>query len=125
MYFRRRATKWSIARVSVSSRGRQGNGPSYAPDISGRGRFIVFVSEASNLVPGETNRRPDVFVHDRVTGRTVLVSVGERGLPANRGSLMSTISRDGTVVAFSSHASNLVSGDTNSSLDAFSAGFGH
>ncbi|NYT05928.1 MAG: hypothetical protein GKC04_06110 [Methanomicrobiales archaeon] len=61
--------------ISVSSGGIQGDGDSRSPDISADGRFIAFVSEADNLVKGDTNGYADVFVHDRVTGRTTLVSV--------------------------------------------------
>lgn len=60
--------------VSVASDGTPANGPSNAPDISDNGRFVVFVSGATNLVDGDTNGYADVFLHDRTTGRTVLVS---------------------------------------------------
>jgi Tol biopolymer transport system component len=54
------------SRVSVSSSGEQGNGNSYEANISPDGRYVAFGSAASNLVPGDTNGTPDVFVHDRV-----------------------------------------------------------
>jgi hypothetical protein len=56
-------------RVSVSSRGAQGNNISarYAPSVSGDGRYVAFVSDASNLVPGDTNGTTDVFVRDMVS----------------------------------------------------------
>ena len=62
------------ALISVASDGTPGNGPSNAPDISENGRYVVFVSEATSLVDGDTNGYADVFLHDRMTGRTVLVS---------------------------------------------------
>ena len=62
-------------RVSVSSGGAQGNGLSFHPVLSAGGRFVAFWSEATNLVPGDTNGQADVFVHDRQTGTTRRVSV--------------------------------------------------
>ncbi|MBN1195220.1 MAG: PD40 domain-containing protein [Methanomicrobiaceae archaeon] len=61
--------------VSVASDGIQGNGDSGAPDISADGRYVIFVSKADNLVEGDTNGYADIFVHDRISGRTTLVSV--------------------------------------------------
>ena len=60
--------------VSLASDGTQGNAGSYSPDISFDGRYVTFVSEADNLVEGDINGYEDVFVHDRVTGRTTLIS---------------------------------------------------
>ena len=57
-------------RVSVNSAGQQANGTSVSPAISADGRFVAFVSMASNLVAGDTNDLPDTFVHDRQTGET-------------------------------------------------------
>ena len=66
-------------RVSVSSGGVQGNKRSASPAASADGRFIVFSSDASNLVPGDTNHAQDVFVRDRQMGTTWRVSWGRRG----------------------------------------------
>jgi hypothetical protein len=108
-------------RVSVSSAGDQGNGDSYCPSIDADGRFVAFYSEASNLVPGDTNGKPDFFVHDRETGLTERVSVSSTGEQANGwpGSTTASISADGRYVAFSSWATNLVPGDTNGQMDVF------
>jgi Tol biopolymer transport system component len=100
-------------RVSVSSAGAQGNYGSVDPTISADGRFVAFRSEANNLVPGDTNDRPDVFVRDRQTGETERVSVSSAGTQGNGHSVHPTISADGRFVAFESSASNLVPGDTN------------
>src|SRR5262249_28295336 len=93
-------------RVSTDSSGAQGNGPSTAATISGDGRFVVFESLATNLVPLDLNRRGDVFVHDRVTGTTERVSVNSRGgaAPPTIPFLTSSpsISSDGSFVAFNS-----------------------
>lgn len=87
--------------------------------MSRDGRFVVFRSAATNLVAGDSNEQPDVFVRDRMLGTTTLVSVGGGGAPANGGSLMASISPDGRFVLFASTASNLVPGDTNAALDVF------
>jgi Tol biopolymer transport system component len=119
-----------IQRVSVSSEGVQGNansGHDWArAAISDDGRCVAFVSDASNLVPGDTNGVRDVFVHDRETGGTERVSVssaGEEGNgPCELGGFTHgdvAINGDGRFVAFVSHASNLVAGDTNGLADVF------
>jgi len=107
------------ARVSVGPWGRQGDFSSGSPSISADGRFIAFDSYAANLVPGDTNGQTDVFVHDRLTGTTTLVSVDSAGLQANYSSDSSSISADGGFVAFVSGASNLVHADTNENWDVF------
>ena len=70
-------------RVSVATGGTQANGGSYGPAISADGRYVAFVSDASNLVPGDTNDHPDVFVRDRRSGTTERVSVATDGTQAN------------------------------------------
>jgi Tol biopolymer transport system component len=107
------------SRVSVASDGTQANGGSESPVISGDGRFVAFVSDASNLVPDDTNGDYDVFVHDRVTGETSRVSVASDGAQSNAEQAMIAISADGRFVAFVSDAGNLVSGDTNGWADIF------
>ena len=106
-------------RVSVDSSGAQANGQSYALSISSDGRYVAFASEASNLVPGDTNDASDLFVHDRGTGGTIRVSVSSSGSQANGRSYRSSISADGRYVAFESEASNLVADDTNEAWDIF------
>lgn len=100
-------------RVSVSSAGGQANGRSGVGAISPDGRFVALVSDASNLVSGDTNGHLDVFVHDRQTGATELISVDSLGGQGNDASYDPEISEDGRFVAFNSRASNLVSGDRN------------
>lgn len=107
------------SRVSVSSSGSQGNADSYQPTVSSEGRFVAFESDASNLVPGDTNGDRDIFVHDRQTGQTARVSVSSSGSQANNWSYSPAISAEGRFVAFDSFASDLVPGDTNGDLDVF------
>jgi Tol biopolymer transport system component len=100
--------------VSVSSKGRLGNGASLGPALSADGRFVAFESNASNLVVGDTNSARDVFVHDRLTRETTRVSVGPGGVQGNATSFGASISADGRFVAFISDASNLIlGGSTN------------
>ena len=80
---------------------------------------MAFHSLATDLVPGDTNSRTDVFVHDRQTGLTTRVSLGPGGRQSNDHSADPTISGNGRFVAFRSFASNLVPGDTNGVEDIF------
>src|SRR5262249_20088640 len=100
-------------RVSVASDGSQTDGTSDWPSISAEGRYVAFVSDAPDLVVGDTNAVADVFVHDLLTGMTTRVSVATDGtqtqLPAH-GAV--GLSPDGHYVAFTS-ASPLVPPDTN------------
>ncbi|MFO0984573.1 MAG: calcium-binding protein [Planctomycetota bacterium] len=105
--------------VSVNSAGAQGDSNSYMGDLTPDGRYAVFVSNATNLVPDDHNGHEDVFVRDRSTGETTRVSVSSDGTEANSGSRYPRISRDARFVAFESFASNLVPGDTNEATDVF------
>ncbi len=110
-------------RVSVDSSGNQATGHSGSPSISADGRYVAFMSLASDLVPGDTNGDWDIFVHDRQTGATTRVSVDSSGNQATgteaRGSKQPSISADGRYVAFKSNAPDLVPGDTNEAGDIF------
>lgn len=108
-----------MVRVSISSSGIQGNGGSFSPALTPDGRVVVFESLATNLVPGDTNRHRDIFVHDRRTGMTSRVSVDSRGNQANNFSQAPQLSADGRYIVFESLASNLVPGDTNGVIDVF------
>lgn len=111
--------------ISVSSTGIQGDQDSQSPSISADGRFVAFVSLAENLVSGDTNTAPDVFVRDRLLETTERVSVSSSGRqgdgPSGLLNLMGgpSISGDGRFVAFSSEATNLVRGDRNNTADVF------
>jgi Tol biopolymer transport system component len=106
-------------RVSLASSGAQANGRSEFPAISDDGRYVAFQSEANNLVSGDTNAVLDVFVRDRVNGTTERVSISSGGSQGNAVSGGPTLSADGRLVAFTSLASNLVSGDSNGAADVF------
>jgi Tol biopolymer transport system component len=108
-------------RVSVSSTGEQGNGVSYNPAISADGRYVTFESEATDLVPGDTNQSEDVFVHDRQSGTTERVNLEPGGAQGHNGGggFYPCISADGRFVAYDSYANDLVAGDTNHTTDVF------
>jgi Tol biopolymer transport system component len=107
-----------LERLSVAADGGPADGPSTAPDVSSDGRYVVFVSAATNLVAGDTNGQPDVFVRDRQAQTTRLVSVARDGGPADGRSGGAAISGDGRFVAFESDATNLTAGaDTNKVAD--------
>jgi Tol biopolymer transport system component len=89
------------------------------PFLSANGRFAAFSSRATNLVRDDRNGKADVFVHDRLTGRTIRVSLTADGTEADEDSFVAGISADGQVVAFTSLADNLVHGDTNGRRDVF------
>jgi Tol biopolymer transport system component len=105
-------------RVSVRSNGNEANSESNEPTISDNGRFVVFDSTAGNLVGNDGPGTSDVFIHDRETGKTKLVSVKSNGNPANGNSFYGVSSNNGRFIAFESEATNLVAGDS-SSRDVF------
>lgn len=106
-------------RVSLSSSGGEANGRSYGATLSGNGRFLAFVSEASNLVEGDGNGAADVFLHDTRTGHSRRISVASSGSEAGGASGSPAISADGRWVAFVSAAANLADDDRNGSADVF------
>jgi len=116
--FLRDRTAGSTIRVSVPSAGGQSNGNSWQPRISEDGLVIVYASEATNLVDGDTNNRMDIFAYDRGSGQTERVSVSSSEEQGNDGvELAPAVSAAGRFVAFTSDASNLVPGDTNNFCD--------
>jgi Tol biopolymer transport system component len=108
------------SRVSVGNGNVQGDAlADVYPAISGDGRYVTFVSYADNLVPGDTNGVADVFVRDLKSGTTERVSVSSLGVQADGPSVDPFISADGRYVQYTSHATNLVPGDTNGATDGF------
>lgn len=90
--------------------------------VSDDGRFVVFDSEATNLVENDTNKEPDVFIRDRTTGTTEVISVNLNGQPGNGLSKIygnKSISADGRFVVFASTANDLVPNDNNNKTDIF------
>jgi Tol biopolymer transport system component len=106
-------------RVSTAADGTQGNGSSFGPIFSPDGTKVAFASDASNVVPGDTNNAHDIFVKDLTTGAIQRISTDALGAQGNRDSFGAIFSPDGTKVAFQSWAFNLVPGDTNNGYDIF------
>jgi Tol biopolymer transport system component len=96
-----------------------GNGNSLAGQLSTNGRYAVFQSDASDLLPGDTNGVNDIFARDLQTGSNLLVSVAADGSWGNGASTDPVMTPDGRYVAFVSAANNLVAGDTNGIADVF------
>jgi Tol biopolymer transport system component len=117
--FRRDRTIGRTDLVSVSLAGDGGNEDSLPASISADGRFVLFESRASDLVPGDTNQASDIFVRDLSSNLTLLVSVGTNGAVGNGSSFSAALTPDGRFVAFVSTARNLVPGDTNGIADVF------
>jgi hypothetical protein len=121
----------TTTRVSVAGNGTEATnaGPlgapalglaiSQDPVISADGRYVAFISGAANLVVNDTNAQTDVFVHDRLTGKTERASVSAAGAQIQSSSFNPAISADGRYIAFRSFASALVPGDTNDVYDTF------
>ena len=105
--------------VSLAGNGAVGDDSSFTPSMTPDGRYVVFTSSATNLVPGDTNAVDDVFVRDRLAGTTERVSVGTGGSEGNGASGQPSVSADGRFVAFRSEATNLVPGDSNGMADIF------
>ncbi len=115
-----------ITRISTLSSGQEANGQSTLFSMNSNAQFVVFVSAASNLVPGDFNGQADVFVKSTVTGAIERVSVGLDGSEAvaarmalNDGTYRPFISSDGRFVSFKSSSPNLVAGDLNDTADLF------
>ncbi len=107
--------------ISVSTSGTPGNGESRWAAISDDGRYVVFQSEASNLIPADGNAHTDIFIRDRQTSTTTRIN-GIGGAAPNADSFRPAISGDGRYIAFTSLAANLAAGD---SVDLFADVFLH
>jgi hypothetical protein len=118
IYLHDRQTGETI-RASVSSTGVPSNDRNMQPYLTVNSRYLVFESDATNLVSNDTNGQQDVFVRDLVLGTTQRVSIGTDGTQGNGLSYNGSISADGRSAMFISEASNLVENDTNGLLDLF------
>ncbi len=108
-----------IERISIGSNGVQANGYSGSSSLSDDGSYISFESDATNLVPNNTNGYTDTFIYNRLNKTVELISIAPNGTQANGSSSSGSISGDGKYITYASFASNLVSGDTNAKRDIF------
>ncbi len=117
----------STIQASLANDGSQGNGASGSPGLSPDGRYVVFISEATNLVANDNIPFPNIFLRDTCFGATgctpstVLISVSLSGALENNGSTAPMLNGDARYAVFVSNASNLAPGDTNQVLDVFVA----
>ncbi len=119
VFLRDRASNATIL-VSANHDGTGGgNGNSISATLSSNAQYVAFESEASDLLPGDTNGVSDIFVRDLQAGTNILVSVAADGGIANGASTDPVMTPDGRWVAFISAATNLVAGDTNGIPDVF------
>lgn len=109
----------TTVRASVASSGTEANGSSQDPELSRDGRYVVFRSNATNLVSADTNAKFDIFRHDLNTGTTIRISVRSNGNQAGGHSDSPALTEDGAIATFRSNASNLIAGDTNGVQDIF------
>jgi Tol biopolymer transport system component len=108
-----------IAQISVKSTGEQGfGGHSFDPSINGDGRYVVFESNKA-LIENKNVNHNDIYIHDRLTGTTELISYALNQTYGNESSFHPAVSADGRFVAFASRASNLINGDHNEWEDIF------
>jgi Tol biopolymer transport system component len=105
--------------ISRALDGSSGNDLSFWSSISSDGRYVAFMSNATDLVQSDLNDSWDIFLCDRQTGIISLVSMGYDGSQANSQSEYPVISADGRYVAFASDATNIIAGDTNGYRDVF------
>ena len=119
--------KTGIAEVVSVSSSEQASGDGTASgiapvgdcSISSNGRYVAFVSTASNLVAGDAGGFSDVFRRDRTNGTTIRVSISSGGTAGNGPSRFATMSDDGATIAYQSDADNLIPNDTNGHTDVF------
>jgi len=106
-------------RASVSSAGSPGTALSNVMSISFDGRFVGFLSYASNLVPGDTNGQPDGFVRDTLLGITERISLNDQGGQCNGGSGWVLVSDNGQFACFGTEATNVTPDDADTMVDFF------
>jgi len=109
-----------IEQINVNSKGQPARGNSYDAVISATGRYVAFSSEAANLASNDQNQTSDIFLHDRTTGTTRLISMTPSGIAGNEASFETAISADGCYLAFTSRADDLVAEDHNNVADVLS-----
>lgn len=111
-------------RASVTAQGGEPFDPCQVPVISGDGRFVTFESNSPDLVLGDTNNAPDIFLRDLVANTTIRISLATYGVQSATffPSLNPSISGDGRFVVFTSFAPNLAPNDINGAPDIFLRG---
>jgi Tol biopolymer transport system component len=119
--FRRDLLAGTTIRVSVDWAGGDPDGESFAPSISSDGSVVAFYSWATDLVAGDSNGSPDIYVRNLVAGTTTRVSVDAGGGDADGPSMYPALSGDGLLIGFQSWATDLLPTPTDPELDVFAA----
>ncbi len=109
----------SIKRISLASNGVESNGYSSGVSIGDDGRYIIFSSDATNLVPNDTNNSTDTFIYDRTNQTVELINIAPNNIEADAPVSIGSISGNSRYITFASNASNLVANDTNEQRDIF------
>lgn len=109
----------TTVRCNVSSSGEEANAGTYRGEPTADGRYVVFDSSATNLVPGDVNGLIDTFIRDTVSNETSIVGLGSSGEQPTLGSGTTSVSSDGRYISFQSESSDLVPGDMNGKVDVF------
>ena len=109
----------SIKRISLASNGVESNGYSSGVSIADDGRYIIFSSDATNLVPNDTNNSTDIFIYDRTNQTVELINIAPNNTEADAPVSIGSISGNSRYITFASNASNLVANDTNQQRDIF------
>ena len=123
--YRTNLTTGETVLVSVGTDGCYANGETTFPYTNDDGRFVVFMSFASNLVANDTNARSDIFLKNMDSGVTTRISQRQNGAQLSGPSNRPSINGAGTKIVFNSNASNVVAGDTNGQTDCFLVQRGH
>jgi Tol biopolymer transport system component len=105
--------------LSQNDAGFEADAPVTSVRLAGNGRFVVFATAATNLMPAASNGFSQVYVLDLFTGTLQLVSADSKGVAGNGGSIRPAITPDGRFVAFETSASNLLAGDANGIADIY------
>lgn len=111
----------TTTRVSTGPDGEPADADARQPAISAGGRYVAFTSAADNLTGGATAEGSDVYIHDRATGATELISRAAGGGPADGPSRTPAISAGGRYVVFASQADNLTGGESAEGSDVYVA----
>ena len=109
----------SIKRISMASNGVESNGFSSGVSIDDDGRYIIFSSSATNLVPNDNNNSTDIFIYDRTEKTVELIDLTPNNTEADAPISIGSISGNGRYITFASNATNLVANDTNGQRDIF------
>lgn len=117
--FRRDLVAGTTRQLDVNTNQDGGNGVTRSPSLSAKGDVVAFESSSSNLVAGDANGQDDIFIWEAAGLAVSLMSRGVGGSAADGGSQVPSISDDGTAIAYTSNATNLVAGDTNTNPDVF------